>query len=54
MTPLSSLPEIEFVSSDKETVLAELINLYTETTGRALAQGDPIRLFLYTIAAVII
>ena len=54
MTPLSSLPEIEFVSSDKETVLAELVNLYTETTGRALAQGDPIRLFLYTIAEVII
>lgn len=54
MTPLSSLPEIEFVSSDKETVLAELVNLFTAITGRTLAQGDPIRLFLNTIAEVII
>lgn len=54
MTPLENLPEIEFVSSDKEIVLAELINLYTEITGRTLAQGDPIRLFLLTIAEVII
>ena len=35
MMPLSSLPEIEFVSSDKETVLAELINLWScDTVGK--------------------
>lgn len=54
MMPLSNLPDITFVDSNKETVLAELINLYTQITGRTLAQGDPIRLFLSTIAAVII
>ena len=54
MTPLENLPEIEFVDSDKETVLAELVNLFTAITGRTLAQGDPIRLFLNTIAEVII
>ena len=52
--PLSNLPDITFVDSNKETVLAELINLYTQITGRTLAQGDPIRLFLSTITAVII
>ena len=52
MTPLENLPEIEFVDSDKETVLAELVNLFTAITGRTLAQGDPIRLFLNTIAEV--
>ncbi len=54
MKPLENLPEIEFVSNNKEKILAELINLYSEITGRALAQGDPIRLFLYTIAEIII
>lgn len=52
--PLNDLPDITFVSGDKETVLAELINLYKEITGRTLAKGDPIRLFLLTIAEVII
>lgn len=54
MLQLSSLPEIEFVNSGKETVLTELINLYTNITGRTLAQGDPIRLFLNTIAEILI
>lgn len=54
MTTLEKLPEIEFVSSDKERVLAELVNLYTEITGRSLAQGDPVRLFLLTIAEILI
>ena len=51
---LYNLPDIEFVSSDKEKVLTNLIALYEEITGRTLAQGDPIRLFLLTIADVII
>lgn len=54
MMPLNNLPEIIFVDSDKEKVLAELISSYTEITGRTLAKGDPIRLFLYAIATVII
>nr|DAW25791.1 MAG TPA: baseplate assembly protein [Caudoviricetes sp.] len=54
MTPLENLPDITFVDSNKDVVLAELISLYTQITGRSLAQGDPIRLFLNTIAEVII
>lgn len=54
MNELNSLPDVVFVSSDKEAVLAELINLYGDITGRTLAQGDPVRLFLLTIAEAII
>ena len=39
MTPLENLPEIEFVDSDKETVLAELVNLFTAITGRTSVPG---------------
>ena len=51
---LSDYPDINFVDADKETILTEIISLYTTTTGRTLAQGDPIRLFLYAIATLII
>lgn len=51
---LKNLPEITFVVCDKETVQAELLGLYKEITGRSLAPGDPVRLFIETIAAVII
>ena len=51
---LYNLPDIEFVTSNKEEVLTNLVALYSQITGRTLAQGDPIRLFLLTIADVII
>lgn len=51
---LSDLQDVVFVDTDKETVQAELIGLYTSITGRTLAQGDPVRLFLLTIAEIII
>lgn len=42
---LSDLPDIEFVSADEQEILSDIIKLYTEITGRTLAQGDPVRLF---------
>lgn len=51
---LSDLPDIEFVSADEQEILSDIIKLYTEITGRTLAQGDPVRLFLCVIAAIIL
>ena len=51
---LSDLPEINFVTPDKTVVESQIINLYEKVTGRTLAQGDPIRLFILVIANVII
>lgn len=51
---LSNLNPISFVETDAETVKTEIIKKYEEASGRTLAQGDPIRLFLLTIADVII
>lgn len=48
---LRNLPEIVFVSGNKDEIIAELTSLYKDITGRTLAQGDPVRLFLSTIAA---
>lgn len=45
------LPEISFASYDPEEVLSAMIARFEAATGRALAQGDPIRLFLATEAA---
>lgn len=50
----SELPDIEFVSADEQEILSDIIKLYTEITGRTLAQGDPVRLFLCVIAAIIL
>lgn len=51
---LSNLNPISFADADAETVKAEIIKKYEEASGRTLAQGDPIRLFLLAIADVII
>lgn len=51
---LSNLNPISFAETDAETVKTEIIKKYEEASGRTLAQGDPIRLFLLTIADVII
>ena len=51
---LSNLNPISFADADAETVKMEIIKIYEEASGRTLALGDPIRLFLLTIADVII
>ena len=49
-----NLPEINFVTTDKESVEKEIFALYTSVTGRKLAPADPIRLFLLAITNVVI
>lgn len=49
-----NLPEINFVTTDKEAVEKEIFALYTSVTGRTLAPADPIRLFLLVITNVVI
>lgn len=53
---LSNLPDISFVNKDIETLLSDMVNeyeqAYFEQTGevKTLAQGDPIRIFIYSQA----
>ncbi|WP_313891114.1 baseplate J/gp47 family protein [Psychrobacillus sp.] len=53
---LSDLPDIEFVETNPEVIIAEIVNdyqnAYFESTGtrKLLQPGDPIRIFLYTQA----
>lgn len=49
-----NLPEINFVTADKEAVEKEIFALYTSVTGRKLAPADPIRLFLLAITNIVI
>lgn len=51
---LNSLPTISFADFDEETVKNEVINQYEAVSGRHLADGDPVRLFLLTIANLLI
>ena len=51
---LKSLPEIVFVDADAAKVESYILSEYEKITGRSLAKGDPVRLFLLTNAAVIV
>lgn len=48
-----SLTDVNFVETDTDTIKREVIAAYEKIADRTLAQGDPIRLFLETIAAII-
>lgn len=50
----NNLPEVIFVDADSAKVEAAVFSSYEEITGRTLQKGDPVRLFLLTIAAIII
>lgn len=50
---LTDLNGVTFVDADEEAIKQELLALYTKLTGRTLSPGDPVRLFLLTIAAII-
>ena len=52
--PRWSMPTVDFVTTDPETIEREIFHLYEQTTGRALAQGDPVRLFLLTMTALVV
>lgn len=52
--PRWDMPAVNFVEADAERVQAEIFEAYRAFTGRALADGDPVRLFLLSIAAIIV
>lgn len=51
---LSKLKDVSFADYGEETVKNALISAYESVSGRTLATGDPVRLFLLSIAAIII
>ncbi|MAY72083.1 MAG: baseplate J protein [Halomonas sp.] len=52
--PRGNLPDISFAAKTVAEVEAEIINGYESIAQRTLASGDPIRLFLESIAAIIV
>lgn len=54
MSSLSSLPDIVFVDASAEEVENTVISAYEAASERTLAKADPVRLFLLTIANVIV
>lgn len=52
--PRWGLPDVNFMETDPDQIRASIINRYETASGRSLAMGDPIRLFLLTVAAEII
>lgn len=51
---IGNLPEISFVETDTGNIESAIITTYEAIAGRTLAQGDPIRLFLLSVAAIIV
>lgn len=52
--PRWGLPEVNFVETDPETIRAEIITGYEQAAERSLAVGDPIYIFLLSLADRII
>lgn len=52
--PRWGLSDVEFVTTDPATIQAEILTKYEEASGRTLASGDPVRIFLLSIADIII
>ena len=51
---LANLPEIEFAAKSAANIEAAVITMYETISGRTLAAGDPVRLFLESVAAIIV
>lgn len=54
MGSLSVLPQIDFVEKSGQKIETSVITTYEALSGRTLAPGDPVRLFLEAVAAIII
>lgn len=52
--PRWGLPEVNFLETDAETIRSQIITRFEQASGDTLAAGDPRRLFLLSIADVII
>lgn len=50
----STLEDIVFAEKDPEIITSEVISLYETLSGRTLATGDPVRVFLDSIILIII
>ena len=51
---LSNLPSITFAEKSPQTIESSIITTYEGLSGKTLYPGDPIRLFLEAVAAIII
>ena len=51
---MSKYPNIEFIDTDTQTILSEMIKDYESYTGRNIYPGDPIRLILSWVADIIV
>lgn len=51
---MTKYPNIEFINTDTQTILSEMIKDYESYTGRSIYPSDPIRLMLSWIADIII
>lgn len=54
MALIGNLPSIDFTDKDAADVEAAVITMYESIAGVTLAQGDPVRLFLLSLASIII
>lgn len=54
MVELVDLPDIAFADEDAATIKQNIITVYEGLTGRSLAPGDPVQLFLMSLASIII
>lgn len=52
--PRWSLPAVNFLTVDAEAIESSILTTYEKVAGRSLAQGDPVRLFLLSVASEII
>lgn len=48
------MTDISFTEKDPDTITREVLSIYEQTTGRTLARGDPLRLFLDAMILLII
>ena len=51
---LKQLPDITFAESDPDVIETSVIEIYESLSGRTLAKADPVRLFLLSLAALIV
>lgn len=54
MSDLPVLPDVNFVETDAQQIIDDIISGYQEIAGRTLGQADPVRLYLLTLAYIII
>ncbi|MGO4540384.1 baseplate assembly protein [Paenibacillus sp. 2TAB19] len=54
MTALSDLPEIDFVSNDVNETTNNFVIAFEAISGRTVSPGDPVRLFLLSLASLIV